>query len=249
MLLDSHTLLFLAAMALLVGFVKVGLPVLGTFVAVCMALYFPAKDALGLTLMYLFVGDLIAVSLHARNANWSILRRLLPTILLGIVVGIGTVNMMSSDHLGGIIGLLIIGIVAMEPFRPKVTAWAERHSRFVRHSSGTLAGFTTTVGNVAGPILTLYFLLLKVDKYSFVGTAALFFFIVNIIKLPLYASIGVFKSYYVWSYLLTVPLVFVGAIAGRRFLEWIPQKQFNQVVLTLTGIAGAWLFLRYFING
>ena len=248
MLLDTSTLLFLSVMALLVGFVKVGLPVLGSFVAVCMALFFPAKEALGLTLMYLLVGDIIAVSLHARNANRLLLRRLLPSILIGMVAGIIMINAVSSEHLGAIIGLLIISVVAMEPFRPKITAWAERYSRLVCNSSGALAGFTTTIGNVAGPILTLYFLLLKVDKYSFVGTSALFFLTVNIIKLPLYASIGVFEHYYLWSYLLTVPLVFVGALAGRRFLEWIPQKQFNQVIIALTGVAGVWLFLRYIIN-
>jgi uncharacterized membrane protein YfcA len=248
MFFDTHILIFLAFIALFTGFVKAGLPALGGLISVSLVLLFPAKDALGLAVLYLLAGDVVAVSMHWRKANWGVLRKLLPAIFVGIAVGGLTLTQVSNNVLGVIIGAMIVLMVGMEPFRPRVTDWANRHVRFVRTGSGVLAGFTTTVGNAAGPILSLYFLLLKIDKHGFVGTAALFFLIVNVTKLPLYGVMDIFKSYYLASYLLTIPLVVLGAVAGRRFLEWIPQRYFNQVILSATGLSGVWLVARYFIN-
>ncbi|MFT5117146.1 MAG: putative membrane protein YfcA [Kiritimatiellia bacterium] len=247
MFFEVHILILLAFIALFTGFVKAGLPALGGLVSVCLVLLFPAKDALGLAVLYLLAGDVIASLMHWRKAHWLVLRKLLPAIFIGMGAAALSLNHVSNDFLALAIGIMIVLMVAMEPFRPRLAEWATRNARFVRTGSGVLAGFTTTIGNAAGPILSLYFLLLKIDKYGFVGTAALFFLIVNVTKLPLYGAIGIFKSYYLWSYLVTVPLVFVGALLGQRFLEWIPQKYFNQTILVVTALAGVWLVLSYFL--
>ncbi len=246
MLLDPLILLSLTVAALFTGFVKAGLPALGGLVSIALVLIFPAKDALGITLLYFIAGDLSAVAMHWRTTNWSIIKRLLPSVFLGIAIGALTLSWISDYILGAVIGLLIITLVIMEPFRDKIAQWAMRNASVVRSTFGISAGFTTTVGNAAGPIITIYFLLLKMDKYSFVGTAAFFFLIVNLTKLPFYGAIDIFKGYYMWSYLLTVPFVFVGAFIGKRFLHWVPQERFNQVVLLATALAGIWLLVRYF---
>ncbi len=248
MFLELHILILLSLLALFTGFVKAGLPALGGLVSVSLVLMFPERDALGLAVLYLLAGDVMATLMHWRKASFPVLRKLLPAIFIGMAIGGLVLTQVSNQLLGAVIGVMIVLMVSMEPLRPRITNWAMRHSTFVRTGSGMLAGFTTTVGNAAGPILSLYFLLLKIDKYGFVGTAALFFLIVNITKLPLYGALGIFQEYYLWSYLVTVPWVFVGALFGRRFLEWIPQKYFNQLILSMTGLAGIWLIIRFFLN-
>ncbi len=248
MFLDIHLLLFLVVIALLTGFVKTGLPALGGFISVMMVSAFPPKDALGITLCYLMAGDLMAVSLYWRQADRQELRKMLPTILMGITCGILVLTAVDNAVLGLVIGAMIIFFVVLEPFREAVTAWAMQYLFWVRNISGWLAGLTTTVGNAAGPILSLYFLLLKLDKHSFTGTAAVFFLLVNLTKLPLYGAIGIFKGYYFWSIVVTIPLVFVGGFLGKHFLHWIPQKQFTQAILFLTGLSGLILVIRYFFN-
>lgn len=247
MFLDPNILLFLLFIALLTGFVKTGLPALGGFISVLMVIVFPPKDALGITLFYLLAGDLMAVSFYWRQANMIELRRLLPMIFVGIGSGILFLNFVDDHILGLVVGIIIVFFVSLEPFRVGVTAWAMRRIFWVRNISGWLAGATTTVGNAAGPVLSLYFLLLRLDKHSFTGTAALFFLTVNLTKLPLYGAIGIFKDYYLWSVLATIPFVYVGGFLGRRFLRWIPQKQFTQAILFFTGLAGVVLVIRYFL--
>ncbi|AZZ95205.1 sulfite exporter TauE/SafE family protein [Hahella sp. KA22] len=243
-LLDPSILAFLAAVALFTGFVKAGVPALGGLISAAMALVFPPKDALGITLLYLLAGDVVAVSLYWRQAHWGELGKMLPSIFIGIGLGALALQFLDNESLGPVIGALILFLVAMEPLRPYITTWAMRRLTAVRYSSGIMAGIATTIGNAAGPILTLYFLLLKIDKHGFIGTAAVFFLIVNLTKVPVYAYLGVLKDYYLLSYLATVPLVLLGAYAGRRFLVWIPQQWFNRIALIMTGVAGLWLLLR-----
>lgn len=50
---------------------------------------------------------------------------------------------------------------------------------------GAAAGFSTMVANAGGPMMTLYLLRLGVTPRAFLGTVAWFFFVVNVLKVPL----------------------------------------------------------------
>ena len=222
------------------------MPSLGALLSACVALVFPPRDALGITLIYLLVGDTVAVSLYWRLAHWQELRKMVWTVLLGILLGGSMLYFLDNDTLGLSIGLIVVLLVSMEPFRPKIYQWSLENPHTARGGSGVLAGIATTIGNAAGPILSLYFLLLKLDKKAFVGTGAIFFMFVNITKIPIFLAQDIFQPKYFLSVALTAPLVFIGAIGGKYFLDWIPQIWFNRIVLVLTAVAGFWLVIRFF---
>lgn len=247
-LLPVDSLLLLCLVALFTGFIKAGVPSLGTLLTACVALIFPPRDALGITLMYLLVGDLVTVSLYWRLAHWQELKKMMLPVLAGVILGGILLAFLDNDNLGLTLGLIVIVLVSMEPLRPKLTQWALDHPQKVRSASGLVAGIATTIGNAAGPILSLYFLLLKLDKKAFVGTGAIFFLFVNVSKIPIFMGQDIFHAEYYGSILLTAPLVFVGAIGGKKFLEWVSQLWFNRIILGFTAFAGVWLVARYFIN-
>jgi len=246
--LPVEILLLLCLVALFTGFIKAGMPSLGTLLTASVALIFPPRDALGITLLYLLVGDSVAVTLYWRLAHWQELKKMILPVLAGVITGGILLSMLNNENLGLTLGLVVIVLVSMEPFRPRLTQWALDHPGSVRSGSGILAGVATTIGNAAGPILSLYFLLLKLDKKAFVGTGAIFFLFVNVSKIPIFMGQGIFDSQYFASVALTAPLVFVGAIGGRKFLEWVSQLWFNRIVLFFTAFAGLWLIIRYFIS-
>jgi hypothetical protein len=62
-LLPADVLVFLGCIALFTGFIKAGVPSLGALLSATVALVFPPLDALGITLIYLLLGDTVAVSL------------------------------------------------------------------------------------------------------------------------------------------------------------------------------------------
>lgn len=245
-LLPPEALLPLCLVALFTGFIKGGVPALGSLLTVSVALLFPPRDALGITLLYLLVGDLIAVSLYWRLAHWQELKKMVLPVLLGIGLGGLALNFLDNENLGLTLGLIVIVLVAMEPLRPQLNRFALSHPVSVRTGSGILAGIATTIGNAAGPILSLYFLLLKLNKLSFVGTGSIFFMFVNLSKIPIFMGQGIFQPEYFGSVLLTAPLVLVGALGGRKFLQWVSQVWFNRIILAFTALAGVWLVVRYF---
>jgi uncharacterized membrane protein YfcA len=246
--LPPEYLLLLAAVALFTGFVKAGVPSLGALMSAVVALAFTPREALGICLIYLLVGDLVAVSFYWRLAHLSELKKMIFPVLLGIAAGGFMLNFLDDNNLGLVIGLMVVFLVSLEPFRPRLSEWAIHHPQKVRGSSGVVAGISTTIGNAAGPIMSLYFLLLKLDKKAFVGTSSIFFLAVNTTKIPIFYYQDLFTPAYFSSIALTAPLVYVGALLGRKFLNWVSQLWFTRIILVCTALAGFWLVLRYFIQ-
>jgi uncharacterized membrane protein YfcA len=240
-ILPAESLAFLALMALCTGFIKGGMPALGPLLSAVVALWFPPREALGITLVLFLVGDTAAVYLYWRLANWQELRRMLLPLLVGIVLGALVLRSLDNETLGFTIGVMVLMLVAMEPLRPQLTRLALGHPSAAQATTGTLAGLATTISNSAGPILNIYFLVLNLDKRSFIGTVTMFFAFANVAKLPVFIGQDVFQPEAMQTLLLVLPLVYVGAFGGKKFLEWISQRWFNRIVLALTAVAGCLL--------
>jgi uncharacterized membrane protein YfcA len=111
------------------------------------------------------------------------------------------------------------------------------HRWWFTAAAGVVAGFGTAVGNAAGPAMTIYLVSNRLDKHEFIGTAAWFFFLVNLSKLLPFIGLGMITSVTIGFDLLLVPMVALGALAGLYLLPRIPQRAFDVLVLTLAGVA------------
>ena len=114
-------------------------------------------------------------------------------------------------------------------------------------SSGTgfLAGFTTMIGNLAGPISNIYFLAMRFPKNEFIGTAAWLFFIINVFKLPFH--------FFVWETVtlqtlvlnsIMVPVVILGFFIGVALVRLISNVNYRRFILIVTAIGGVILLFR-----
>ena len=93
---------------------------------------------------------------------------------------------------------------------------------------GISAGFATTVANAAGPVMNLYLLARRLPKHEFVATGAWFFFVVNLVKLPIYAFHGLIDRRSLMFDLALAPSVVAGALLGRALLHRLPQATVRQ---------------------
>jgi uncharacterized membrane protein YfcA len=103
---------------------------------------------------------------------------------------------------------------------------------------GLLAGLSTMMANAAGPIMAIYLLAMRLPKHQYLGTGAWYFFIVNLLKIPFSASLGLITWTSLKTNLLLFPLIAFGAVVGIRLLKIIPQKLFIRLIQGLTA-AGA----------
>ncbi len=228
--------------ALFIGISKTGLPTLGILVVAMMASVFPARDSIGIVLPMLLTADLIAVTYYRKTVNWKLLLSMLPWVTGGLICGFFLLfSIHSSRPIEIILGLIILIMIGLQFARER---WGGQWIRNIPQSKsfvivmGTLAGFTTMVGNAAGPIMAIFMLALALPKKEFIGTGAWFYFTVNVIKIPLYTSLGLITGGTLLFYTYFIPFILLGAFIGFKCLPFIPQKYFNHAILLLAALGG-----------
>jgi hypothetical protein len=232
--------------AFLLGFSKTGVVGIGVLTVPLMANVFPAKASTGALLPMLIFGDLFAVAWYRRHAQWRVLARILPWVMPGLVLGTIALNYTPSEALGHELGGLILLLVAFEIVRERGGEWLEERLPRVWWFSalmGLLAGYTTMVGNLGGPIATVYLLSMGMEKHQFMGTGAWYYLIGNCVKVPFSAGLGLITARSLLFNLKTAPVIIIGAVVGLLTFRVIPQKWFNRAVLLLAALAGLKLLL------
>jgi uncharacterized membrane protein YfcA len=108
---------------------------------------------------------------------------------------------------------------------------------------GIMAGFGTTVGNSAGPIMGIYLIMMGLDKKQLMGTGAWFFLVVNMSKLPIFVYHEMINAGTLKFFVVMVPFIVCGTFLGRKLLKILSQKIFDMLVLLFAGLSSFWLLL------
>jgi uncharacterized membrane protein YfcA len=109
--------------------------------------------------------------------------------------------------------------------------------------AGVLAGFATMVANAAGPITTVYLLLAGTNVMTFLGTSAWFYFIVNLVKLPFSAALGLLAPASLHLDLLLVPAVVAGGTVGALTVRRLRPRQFELWAMLLAAVSATFLLI------
>lgn len=241
--------------ALLVGFSKTGMPGVGILVVPMLAAAFGGRISVGVMLPLLILGDCFAVYWYRRHARWDQLGPLIPWVLPGMGLGalaLWALGKQSSgkDLMDVLIGSLVLGMLAVHLARMRLKDRMVPHSKAAVASTGAAAGFSTTVSNAAGPIMSIYLTAMGLPKEQFMGTTAWYFFIFNLSKLPVYLILTAMNPAHpimnrpsLAADLLLAPGVLAGVAAGKLLLPYLPQKLFDGLVLGLAGVAAVKLII------
>lgn len=225
--------------ALLFGMAKAGISGLGTLAVPIMAAIFGGKVSSGLILPMLMIADLFAVVYYNRHAQWSYIRQLLPAAALGILLGIPVGYYVSDDVFKVLIAIIVfasLGLMMWQEWVGITGKWVG--NRFFSYVFGLIGGFSTMIGNAAGPIMNVYLLSTRLSKTHFIGTAAWYFLLVNFIKFPFHVFI--WKTITPDSLLinlLTTPAIALGIFLGIRIVAFIPEREFRYFIIIVTFLA------------
>ena len=119
----------------------------------------------------------------------------------------------------------------------------ENPNRLLVAVTGLAAGFTTMIANAAGPLMVLYLLAMRLPKFTFVGTAAWFFLVLNLFKVPFSVGLGLITPGSLGFSLKLAPFAILGALSGRWVISHMNQRMFEGVALVLTLVAGLRLLM------
>ena len=206
-----------------------------------------SKQASGLVLPLLIFGDVVAVFSYRKHTQWRYLWRLFPWTAVGVVLGYFTMGRISDHAVRILIGWIIVSLVMLSFWRKYLAGPADEHEAAFHWSVGAIigitAGFITLVANAAGPLMAIYLVAMRLPKMEYVGTAAVFFLLLNLFKVPFMVDLGLITTTSFGFNLALAPAVLIGAVAGRWLLVRVNQNLFEQLVLSLSAIGGILLIL------
>lgn len=239
---DSWIIPFVAA--ILLGMSKAGLKGLGVAVVALMAYAYGAKASTGIALLLFLIGDTLAIFYFRRDIRWDILRKFLPPVLLGVLLGVW-IGKDLPDHLfklfmGGVVMISVVYILIREFSSRTYTS----DSPILTLIMGFCAGVATMVGNLAGAFANIYFLSTGIPKLQIIGTGGWLFFLVNIFKLPFHIYVWETISYSSCKYLLYLgPVVCLGFIIGLQLIDFFSEKAYRYFLIAVTIIGALLLFI------
>ncbi|WP_426322249.1 sulfite exporter TauE/SafE family protein [Microbacterium sp. E-13] len=235
----------LALGAVVVGLSKTAVPGAGTIAVAIFAAVLPAKQSTGVLLLLLIVADLFAVTMYRRHADWRTLVRLAPAVVAGVLVGVVFLWFADDLWVKRSIGVILLAVIAITLLRRRFTSsvGAAGPHPVAAATYGTLGGFTTMVANAAGPVMSMYFLAARFEVKAFLGTAAWFFAIVNLFKVPFSVGIGIITAPGLLIDLVLVPVVVASAFFGRWLADRMSQAVFEKVVIVFTIVGAAYLLI------
>ena len=224
--------------ALIVGISKAGIGGLGMLAVAIFAQLMPAKQATGMVLPLLCIGDIVAAASYRQHAKWKHIWRLFPWTAAGVVLGYFALDLVNERQAKLLIGGIVLSLVVMHVIRRRFAGHETEHGSWFAPTIGVLAGFTTLVANAAGPLMAVYMLAMRLPKMDFVGTGAVFFLLLNFFKVPFMLHLGLINGDSFTLNLLLAPLVVAGAWFGRKLVMKIEQRSFENIALALSVIAG-----------
>jgi uncharacterized membrane protein YfcA len=237
--------LLILCSAFIIGMGKAGIKGLDMLTVTLMAIVFGSKSSTGVVLPLLSAADIAAVIYYNRHARWNHFWKIIPWMAVGVLLGVWIGKDMNEQVFRSVMaGIILVTIVIVLVMEYRKSTNVPTHPAFAA-STGLAAGFTTMIGNLAGAFSNLYFLAMRVDKNSFIGTAAWIFLIINFFKLP-------FQVFY-WKNITTstlevdfylIPALALGFWAGVVWVGKIRDEQYRKLVIVLTLIGSVMMLLK-----
>ena len=226
----------LALAALCIGMSKTGVQGMMLLIVPYMAMAFGAKESTGVILPMLCLADIMAVAYYKRIADWKVVAKLLPTALLGFLVAIFVDKLIPAQGFRQLMGwtlALAMAVMIWSEIFGKENRWMKKW--WYSALFGLLGGFTTMIGNAAGPVMSVYLLSMRKEKMEYIGINAWFFLVVNLLKVPfqIFAWDNITWSSFSLN-LMMLPVIGIGALLGIRLVKLFPEKAFRIFIQIVT---------------
>lgn len=242
---DLYQWITIVIAAFLVGFSKTGISGVMMLAIPLLAAAFGGRDSTGIMLPMLLVGDVFAIRYYHRSADLKSVVTPLPWAMAGLAAGVIVGNYISDITFMKLIGMIVLVCLGILIYTEvKGQNFTVPNAPWFYITIGVLSGFSSMIGNAAGPIFSIYLLALGLKKNNYMGISAWFFFIINLSKVPL--------QIFVWHNInlrtlavagIMIPVITIGAVLGALILKKINEKFFRYLVVVMTAVAAAKLLL------
>jgi uncharacterized membrane protein YfcA len=215
------------------GLSKGGFAGVGQMATPLLALVMPPLEAAAIFLPIMIVQDWTAVWVYRKDWDGRILAIMIPGALIGIA-GAGWLAAYISDAAVRVfIGVTSIVFVGYSVYGMMRQARKPTRDGTVAGGVfwGALSGFTSTICQAGGPPYQMYVLAQKLAKMRYVGTTAIFFAVMNAVKVAPYLALGQFSGKGFGTSLALLPLALLTNQLGFWLVRRTPQALFYKITL------------------
>ncbi|CAN5867400.1 sulfite exporter TauE/SafE family protein [soil metagenome] len=227
---------------ILLGLAKGGFAGIGAGAVPLMALAVSPVLAASITLPILIVQDVVSVWSFRRTWDKGILILMIPSAAVGIFAGFALAAFVKPGAVEMAVGAISV-VFAVQRL------WVERAGAPVRRDrveglpwrgvlAGIAAGFTSQISHAGGPPFQMYVLPKNLARDVFIGTSAIFFAVVNWMKVPAYLALGQFTHESLATSAALLPLAIASTWGGVWLVRRVPGRAFYKIIYGLLIVVG-----------
>lgn len=235
----------------LMGLAKGGFAGVGAISMPLLAMAISPVKAAAILLPILIVQDAVSVWAFRRDWDKGVLAVMLPGAAIGILAGYLLAAQVSATAVLATLGVISILFAAQR-------LWASRGGRVTAPANspapvgvlfGVAAGFTSQIAHAGGPPFQMWVLPKNLPPASLIGTTAIFFAVVNWIKVPAYAALGQFTRENMLTAAVLLPVAIASTVAGVRLARRVAAERFYQLIYLLMIAVGVHLIWKAVSGG
>jgi uncharacterized membrane protein YfcA len=198
----------------------------------------PVKAA-AILLPLLIAQDVVGVWAFRRTVDLFVLGWTLAGAVIGIGLGYWYAASVSADAVLAMVGGISMLFGAYRLWRDRHGAPAPSTSPgWVGSLFGIASGFTSQIAHAGGPPFQLWVIPRRLSPEVLVGTTAIFFAVVNWLKVPAYLALGQFTRANLMTAAALMPVAILSTIAGVWLVRRVPAERFYTAIYWLMILVG-----------
>jgi len=228
----TDPLFFVTALVavLFLGLAKGGFTGVGLIATPMLSLLIPPLQAVAIVLPILILQDVMSVWVYRRDWDARNLKIMLPGAVIGVGVAWLFMAKVPEAAVRLAIGIVTLAFVLNQWFGKKPEKERGKPSIWRGAIAGGLSGFTSTISHAGGPPYQIYIMPQRLAKMTFVGTTAIFFAVVNAVKIAPVLALGQFTSKNLFTSAVLLPLAAATNYLGIVLVRRMPSELFYRIV-------------------
>lgn len=235
---------------LFLGLAKGGLTGVGLIATPMLSLLIPPLQAVAIVLPILILQDIMSVWVYRRDWDAWNLKVMLPGAVVGVGLGWFFMAQTPEAAVRLAIGIVTLTFVLNQWFGKRPAKERGRPSIWRGVVAGGVSGFTSTISHAGGPPYQIYVMPQNLAKMTFVGTTAIFFAVINAMKIAPVVALGQFNMENLYTSAVLMPVAAATNYLGIVLVRKMPTEIFYRIVyfvmfllsleLIRGGVMGLW---------
>src|SRR5690554_1242410 len=241
---ELTTIVLIAAVVMLTGISKSAFAgALGVFSVPLLMLKLPATEAIALMLPILIIGDMLSVRSFWGKWDKRLLLPLIPGAIVGVLIAYLIIDFINAEYLQLIVAAICILYALRNLF------FTQTKMAFLNNKVGGLfmsmfSSMSSGLFHAGVQPIIIYFRAIGLTPAKFVGTAAVFFAMLNVFKLVGPLSFGVLTGATALTALMFFPLAFIGNWLGVKINSSLDKVLFLRIMNYLLLVLGFCLIIK-----